>query len=390
MSAKTNNLSTSCVHAETLSDQFGSPHTPLYDTTTFGFTSTAHLLDVIEGRRPGNLYTRYGMNPTITSLEAKLATLDRAESALAFSSGMAAISAMFLAHGHKGIICVGDAYGGTLELLSKNLPELGVPTRHISAEEIGKLPSILGEGAGLVFFETPTNPKLEIIDVTRVATAAHACGALVAVDNTFASPVNQQPLSLGADLVVQSATKYLGGHSDITAGVVAGNKPLIERVGAWRRNLGQILAPQVAHLLARSLSTLVVRVERQNASALSVAKAMKEHPRIRRVYYPGLPDSPGHELAASQMSGFGGMVTIDIDGSGDDATRVADRLKVFTLAPSLGGVESLVTQPATTSHHDLSPRERQRHGITDSMIRLSIGLEDAVDLIHDLESALGE
>lgn len=390
MDTQAHALSTRSIHAGEVKDQFGSPHTPLYDSTTFKFDSTKELLDVIEGRKPGPLYTRYGMNPTITSLEAKLASLDGAEAVLVFSSGMAAISSLFLAHGGKGIVCIGDAYGGTLELLSQQLPGLGIPTHFLLSRELTKLDSLLATGVGLVFFETPTNPTLEIIDIRRIVKIARARGALVAIDNTFASCVNQQPLSLGADLAMQSATKYLGGHSDLTAGVLAGAKNLLEPVRRWRKNLGQMLAPGVAHLLARSLSTLVVRVERQNANAAAVAKALSKHPRVRRVYYPGLPDFPGHDVAASQMSGFGGMVTIDIEGSGEHAMRVVERLKLITLAPSLGGVESLVTQPVTTSHHDMAPEERARRGITDSMLRFSVGLEDPGDLIRDWEQALAQ
>lgn len=381
-------LSTRSIHAGEVKDQFGSPHTPLYDSTTFKFESTSDLLDVIEGRKVGPFYTRYGMNPTIMSAEAKLASLDRAEAALVFSSGMAAISALFLAHGREGIVCVGDAYGGTLELLSEQLPGLGIHSHFLLTQELAKLDSLLATGVGLVFFETPTNPTLEIIDIRQVVEIAHARGALVAIDNTFASCVNQQPLSLGADLAMQSATKYLGGHSDLTGGVLSGAKRLLDPVRAWRKNLGQIMAPNVAHLLARSLSTLVVRVERQNATATAIATALSKHSRVRRVYYPGLVDSPGHVVAASQMSGFGGMVTIDIDGSVEAAMQVVERLKLVTLAPSLGGVESLVTQPLTTSHHDMTAEERSRRGITDSMLRLSVGLEDPYDLIRDWEQAL--
>lgn len=381
-------LSTRCVHSGEMHDPQGSPHTPLYSTTTFAFGSTAELLDVVEGRKSGNLYTRYGLNPTIRSLEEKLASLEGAEAAFAFSSGMAAEAALFLAHGQKGIVCIGDAYGGTLELLEKQLPLLGMRTHFVLGNEWDRLESLLKDHAKLVFFETPTNPVLEIIDIRRVAALAHAHGALIAVDNTFASPVNQQPLALGADIVVHSATKYLGGHSDITAGALMGSKQLIDPVRAWRNNFGQTIAAETAFLLARSLRTLVVRVERQNATAMAVANVMQGHPKVARVFYPGLPGFPGHAVAKQQMRGFGGMVTLDIKGSGADATRAVDRLKLFKIAPSLGGVESLATQPVTTTHHGLTPEERARRGITDTMIRLSIGLEDASDLIEDLQQAL--
>ncbi len=381
-------LSTRCVHSGEMYDPQGSPHTPLYGTTTFAFGSTAELLDVVEGRKSGNLYTRYGLNPTIRSLEEKLASLEEAEAAFAFSSGMAAEAALFLTHGQKGIVCIGDAYGGTLELLERQLPLLGMRTHFVLSNEWDRLESLLKDHAKLVFFETPTNPVLEIIDIRRVAALSHAHGALVAVDNTFASPVNQQPLALGADIVVHSATKYLGGHSDITAGTLMGAKQLIDPVRAWRNNFGQTIAAETAFLLARSLRTLVVRVERQNATAMAVANAMQGHPQVARVFYPGLPSFPGHAVARQQMRGFGGMVTLDIKGAGADATRAVDRLKLFKIAPSLGGAESLATQPVTTTHHGLTPAERARRGITDTMIRLSIGLEDVSDLIEDLQQAL--
>jgi cystathionine gamma-synthase len=381
-------LATRCVHAGELPDAHGSPHTPVYTTTTFAFPSTAAILDVVEGRATGSLYTRYGLNPTVQSLEAKLAAIEGAEAALAFASGMAAEAALFLAHGRAGIVCIGDAYGGTLELIGQQLPLLGIPTHLLLGTELDRLDELLVGGARLVFLETPSNPTLEVFDIAAIAARAHARGALLVVDNTFASPVNQQPLALGADLVVHSATKYLGGHSDITAGALMGAKALIDAVWPWRKNLGQTPAPETAALLARSLRTLVVRVRQQNATALAVAQAMASHPRVARVLYPGLPSFPGHALAARQMAGFGGMLTIEVAGDGAGASAVVDRLKLFAIAPSLGGVESLATQPVTTTHHSLDPEERARRGITDSMIRLSVGLEDAQDLIDDINQAL--
>jgi cystathionine gamma-synthase len=381
-------LATRAIHGSTLKDAHGSPHLPLYNTTTFAFASTADLLDVVDGRKPGSLYTRYGLNPSLFALEETLASLENAELAWAFCSGMAAETALFLAHGREGIVCIGDAYGGTLELLSGQLPLLGVPTHLLLGHELDRLDTLLAGGAKLVFFETPTNPALELFDIQAIAERAHARGARVAVDNTFASPVNQRPLELGADFVIHSATKYLGGHSDLTAGVLAGSKELLLPVWNWRKNLGSTIAAETAALLSRSLRTLIVRVRQQNATAQAVAEAMTRHPRIARVYYPGLPDFPGHALAKAQMHGFGGMLSIDVAGTGVDATRVADRLRLFALAPSLGGAESLVTQPCTTTHHGLTPEERARRGIADSMLRLSIGLEDPADLIADLEQAL--
>jgi cystathionine gamma-synthase len=381
-------LATRAIHGSIQKDAHGSPHTPIYNTTTFAFPSTADVLDVVDGKKPGAFYTRYGLNPSIFALEETLAGLEGAELAWAFCSGMAAATALFLTHGRDGIICIGDAYGGTLELLAAQLPLLGIRTHLILGSELDRLDELLAGGAKLIFFETPTNPTLELFDVRAIAAKAHAYGARVAVDNTFASPVNQRPLELGADFVMHSATKYLGGHSDLTAGTLMGSKELLMPVWNWRKNLGSVISPETASLLSRSLRTLVVRVRQQNASAQAVAEAMARHPKVSRVFYPGLPEFPGHTLAKEQMHGFGGMLTIEIEGNAADATRVADSLRLFALAPSLGGAESLVTQPCTTTHHGLTPEERARRGISDAMLRLSVGLEDPADLIADLEQAL--
>ena len=381
-------LETLCIHGSGSDDAFGSPHTPIYNTTTFTFKSTADILDVVEGRKAGSLYTRYGLNPSILNLEKKLSMLEGAEAALAFSSGMAAEAALFLTHGRKGVVCIGDAYGGTLELISSQLPQLGIPTHMLIGKELGKLPEILKKGPSLVFFETPTNPTLEIFDIEEIAKLSHAAGAMVAVDNTFASPVNQQPLQQGADFVIHSATKYLGGHSDITAGVLMGKKALVDAVWPWRKNLGQMLSPEAASLLDRSLRTLSIRVKAQNESALKLAKALREHPKVARVYHPGLADFPWYHLARKQMSGSGGMVTVEIKGIFKDAARVSDSLRLFKIAPSLGGAESLITMPVTTTHYGLGAEEHARRGITDTMIRMSVGLESTDDLIADWMQAL--
>ncbi|WP_426183460.1 trans-sulfuration enzyme family protein [Microbacterium sp. TWP3-1-2b2] len=382
--------STRAIHGTTLKDAHGAPHLPIYNTTTFAFKNTAALLDVVDGRKPGALYTRYGLNPTTFALEETMASIEGAEAALAFCSGMAAEMALFAQYGRDGVVCLGDAYGGTLELLADQLPLLGIDTTFLLGSELEQLDAVLAAGARLVFFETPTNPALEIFDVAAISAIAHRHGALVAIDNTFASPVNQRPLELGADFTVYSATKYLGGHSDVTAGFLLGNAELVTPVWGWRKNLGTTIAPEPAALLARSLRTLTIRVNAQNAAAQAIAEAMEADPRVKRVLYPGLASFPGHKLAAAQMHGFGGILTIDVDADSEATSRVADRLSLFSLAPSLGGAESLATQPVTTTHHGLSPAERERRGITDSMIRLSVGLEDTADLIADLTQALDE
>lgn len=388
MESKNLKLSTRCVHEGEIKDLQGSPHTPIYNTTTFIFDTTKDLLDVVDGKKEGNLYTRYGLNPTIKSLERKLASLENAETALTFSSGMAAEAALFLALGRKGIICIGDAYGGTLDLLATQIQGLGIPVHFLTGKELDQLDGLLETGIDLVFFETPTNPVLEVFDIEEIAEKAHKNRALVCIDNTFASPVNQNPLDLGADLVVHSATKYLGGHSDITAGVLMGPAELIEQVSPWRKNMGQTLAPEVASLLSRSIRSLVLRVRHQNNTAKEIATAMDKHPKVKKVLYPGLKDFPGYKLAKKQMHGFGGMLTLELDASGEETEKVADHLKIFGIAPSLGSAESLCTQPVTTTHHGLSEEELNHRGISPSMIRLSVGFEDAEDLISDLEQAL--
>jgi cystathionine gamma-synthase/methionine-gamma-lyase len=390
MSQEKPGFSTLCVHGGEDLDAQGGIHVPLYNHSTFGFPSTQALLDVVEGRKEGNLYTRYGLNPTIRAVERKLALLEGGELAFVFSSGMAAEAATFLAYCRAGdhIVCIGDVYGGTFELLADNLPNLGIQTTFLLGHEIDRLREALTERTRIVFFETPTNPNMEILDIAAIAASARAGGALTVVDNTFASPVNQSPLALGADLVIHSTTKYLGGHSDLTGGVVIGPKALVEPIWPWRKNLGQMMAPEVAYLLSRSLRTLTVRVRQQNATALAVAEFLSAHRKVLKVNYPGLPDFPGHAVAARQMRGFGGMVSFVYDGDATCTAAVVDRLRIFTIAASLGGAESLVTQPITTTHHGMTPQERSRRGIVDGMVRLSCGLEDTKDLVSDLEQAL--
>lgn len=388
MDKKNAGFSTRCIHAGEMHDQYGSVHTPLYDTTTFGFSSTEKMLDVIEGRKLGFLYTRYGSNPNIANVEVKLASIEQAEDALVFSSGMAAISSTLLAHGERGVICVGEVYGGSWELMFQQLEALGRKVEFLEAEDWQGLNHHLSQGLGLVYFETPSNPLLHIIDIAEVCKLAHQYDAVVAVDSTFATPVNQQTIKLGADIVIHSATKYLGGHSDLTGGMVAGSRDMLTPLKIWRKNLGQCMAPEVAHLLARSLNTLEVRVKQQNTSALRMAQMLQNHSAIEQVYYPGLENFTGYEIAKRQMSGFGGMLSITILGGAGAAVKMVDALRLFTIAPSLGGVESLVSQPSLTSHRDLSASLRAERGISDSLIRLSVGLEDPDDIENDLLQAL--
>lgn len=381
-------LATLAIHAGDHADAFGAAVTPLYDTTTFSFANTEDLLDVVEGRNHGPLYTRYGMNPSITSLEKLLAALDAAEAALAYTSGMAAISSLCLAYGQQGIICVGQIYGGTRAFLQDLAPTLGIKTQFIDANDHNQLEKALKKGASLVFLETPSNPTMQVIDIASVASLTHDYSAKLAVDNTFATPINQQPLVLGADFSVQSATKYLGGHSDLTAGVVTGKAKVLSILNEWRKSLGQTIAAETAHKLKRSLVTLPLRVSQHNQNALAIAEFLQQHSKVEKVYYPGLTTNPDHQLASQQMQGFGGMLSFDVKGGETSARRVVDNFKLIKLAPSLGGAETLATQPITTSHHGLPEALLNNAGISGNMIRLSVGLESEADIVKDLEYAL--
>ncbi len=362
---------------------------PIFETTTYVFENAAEVIAYNTGHSGKFLYTRYG-NPTIAAVEQSLALLDGAEQALLFSSGMAAAATTMVGHLRAGdeVLCAAAIYGGTLHLLHDLLTRFGITTRFVSAAELAALESAIGPRTRMVWFESPTNPTLRCVDIRRVAAACRARGVLSVIDNTFASPLNQQPLPLGVDLAMQSATKYLNGHSDVTAGVVAGSAALMAPIERARRLLGTILDPAPAYLLGRGLKTLAVRVARQNESALAVATAMAADPRVSQVFHPGLASHPEHDIARSQMTGFGGMVCIDLGGDYDRAVRAFDRLAVITRAASLGGVESIVSLPVLTSQWGHSDEQLAAAGITKGMLRLSIGLEDVDDLIADLRQAI--
>jgi cystathionine beta-lyase/cystathionine gamma-synthase len=363
--------------------------TPIYETTTYLFENAAEVIAFNEGRSAKYLYSRYG-NPTVVAVEQALAQLDHAVHALLFSSGMAATATTLLAHVKAGneVICASAIYGGTLHLLQDLLSNLGITARFVPLADLANLAAVLSPRTRVVWFESPTNPTLRCIDIRRVADACRAAGVLSVLDNTFASPVNQQPLALGVDIAMQSATKYLNGHSDVTAGVVCGARDMLAPVEAARRLLGTVLDPQPAYALGRGLKTLEVRVARHNASALKVAQVLSTDRRVSRVYYPGLLSHPEHEIAQRQMSGFGGMVCIDLAGDYDRAVRAFDRLRVVRRAASLGGVESLVSLPVLTSQWGWTDEQLEAAGVTRGMLRLSIGLEDVDVLLADIDQAL--
>jgi cystathionine beta-lyase/cystathionine gamma-synthase len=364
--------------------------TPIVETSTFVFESARDVERYQDGTRPAYLYSRYE-NPTIVAAEEKLATLDEAEQALLFSSGMAAISTVMCSLLGAGdeVVCASAIYGGTFHLVEHLLPKFGIARRFVSLDALAAPASIIGPRTKVVWFETPINPTLRCVDIRTIAAACRAAGVVSGIDNTFASPINQQPLALGIDLSMQSATKYLNGHSDVTGGVVSGSRALLAPVAKTRRLLGGVMDPQPAYALARGLKTLPLRVARHNANALAVARFLEGHPAVARVYYPGLPSHPDHAMAAAQMSGFGGMVCVDVKGGQPSAYRAFDRLGIIKRAASLGGVESLCSLPILTSQYGLSDAELESAGVTRGMMRLSIGLEDPEDLIADLAQALG-
>ena len=363
--------------------------TPIYETTTFVFDNAQEVVAYNEGRSPKHLYSRY-TNPTVISAEAKLAALDRAEAALLFSSGQGATTTILMAHAQAGdeIVCSAAIYGGTLHLLQDVLARFGVTPRFVSLEQLAAPARVLSDKTRMVWFESPINPTLRCVDVKAIADACRARGVLSVIDNTFASPINQQPLSLGVDLAMQSATKYLNGHSDVTGGVVTGPARLVQPIEKARRMVGTVMDPHPAYALARGLKTLPLRIARHNASALAVAEFLAQDRRVSQVYYPGLPSHPDHGIAKRQMLGFGGMVCFDLEGRFDLAERCYDRLRVIKRAASLGGVESLVSMPVLTSQWGHTDDQLRQAGVTRGMLRLSVGLEDTEDLIADLDQAL--
>jgi cystathionine gamma-synthase len=337
----------------------------------------------------GYLYSR-NENPTVEQAAREIAQLEKAEEAAMFSSGMAAISTAVIALGgeKRRVVTQSDVYGGTAELMAKWLPTWGFEVISLTRDELSELTAERLSGAGLLYLETPTNPTLRLIDLEQVCAVARSAGVTTMVDSTFASPIVQQPLSLGVDLVMHSTTKYLGGHSDLLGGVVAGDKARIETIRAHRRVLGGVMDAFSAYLLMRGLRTLAVRLEAQQRSALRIAEALNAHPGVVEVVYPGLADHPEHDLAKRQMKGFGGMVSFRVSGGGERAIEVHDRLQLFHRAGSLGSVESLVSIPARMSHRHLSPEALRAAGIGEELIRLSIGLEEGDELIADLTQAL--
>jgi cystathionine gamma-synthase len=368
---------------------WGATQVPVVHSVAFGYPDVDTWQDVALGRAPGHIYGR-NTNPTVAAFEEKVRVLEAAEAATSFSTGMAAISNILfalLAPGDR-VVSVKDTYGGTNKLFLEILPRFQIKVALCPTTDHDAIETAIAQGCRILYLETPTNPTLKVVDLARLAKAAHAVGALVVADNTFATPLNQNPLALGVDLVLHSATKFLGGHADALGGVVCGSKELIHQIYHHREITGAALDPMAAYLLLRGMKTLHLRIARQNESALRIANFLKSHPRVTDVFYPGLPSHPQHEIARRQMRGFGGVLSFMLQGGFDAVRAFLPRLRHAHLAANLGAVETIAGPPATTSHVECTPEERAAMGIPEGLVRYSVGIEDPADLIADLHQAL--
>jgi len=362
--------------------------TEICRSSTFTFSSTAEMKRWAEGKSSAYIYTRYG-NPTLTVAEKKIAALEGAEAAVVTSSGMAAISSALLGVLKQGdeLISTAQLYGGSYRLMRDVFPDMGITVRHVPTSLEG-IESLVTPRTKVLYVETPTNPTLRLVNLEKAIAFAKKHNLISIIDNTFATPILQKPLALGFDMVVHSATKYLAGHSDIIAGAAAGSRKWMDRVHHMVIYLGGSMDPGAAFLLIRGIKTMGVRVERQCSNAMKVATFLESHPKVARVHYPGLKSHADHALAKKQMKGFGSMLAFDLKGGLLAARKFCDRVQLFLLAASLGGVESLVVLPIYSSHYNMSLQELEQAGVTPGTVRVSIGLEDAEDLIADLKQAL--
>jgi cystathionine gamma-synthase len=367
----------------------GATQVPVALSVSFGYDTVDEWLEVALGKKPGHIYGR-NTNPTVAAFEDKVRELEGAEAATSFASGMAAISnTLFtiLSPGDR-VVSVKDTYGGTNKIFLEFLPRFQIEVALCDTTDHSAIEAAIAKGCKLLYLESPTNPTIKVVDIARLAAAAHRQGALVVVDNTFATPVNQHPLELGADLVVHSATKFLGGHADALGGVAVGPKDLVRGIYHFREINGACLEPMSAYLLLRGMKTLHLRIRQQNENAMQIARFLESQPKVARVFYPGLESNEGHEIARRQMSGFGGVLSFALQGGFDAVRGLLARLRYANLAANLGAVETVAGPPATTSHVESSPKERAAAGIPEALIRYSVGIEDVEDLIADLRQAM--
>jgi len=378
---------TAAVHgASDLGKKNGPVTPPIYQTSTFEVTDNEEQVRVTTTDR---YYTRWG-NPTYTLAEQTVAAIEGVEAARTFASGMGAITTTVLALLKAGdhIVAQRDVYGGVTKFFSQWLPRIGIETTFVDTTDYEQHARAIRPNTRMLYVESPTNPSLRVVDMKKAAALAKEHHLLSMIDGTFGTPINQHPAEYGFDLVMHSGTKYLSGHADLTCGVVGGRRDLIDQIHETRTTLGNCMDPHAAWLLIRGMKTLAVRVARQNDNAQRVAEFLEGHAQVRRVHYPWLKSHSQYTIAREQMSGGGGMVTFEVEGSGEDARRVSEAMRLFTLATSLGGVESLVSIPVLTSHAMISAEQRAEMGVTEQMVRLSVGIESVEDLIADLEQAL--
>jgi cystathionine beta-lyase/cystathionine gamma-synthase len=378
---------TEAIHGGASLDKRNAPmEEPIYQTSTFQVTDSD---EQVRATNTDMFYTRYG-NPTHTATEKRIAELEGADAALLFASGMNAITTSLMALLKAGdhIVSQRDIYGGVTKFLSSWLPKMGIETTFVDTIDYDQYVRVIRPNTKLLYLESPTNPTLRVIDLRKTAAIARDHGLISAIDGTFGTPINQRPVEYGIDLVLHSGTKYFGGHTDLICGVAAGRKDLIDIIRGTRTTLGGVMDPHAAFMLLRGIKTLAVRVERQNESALRIAEFLSTHPKVRSVNYPFLKGHPQRALAIEQMKGAGGVLSFEVEGTGEDAKRVSEALQLFILAPSLGGAESLVSIPVLTSHAMISAEHRKQMGVTEQLIRLSVGVEHVDDLIADIDHAL--
>lgn len=368
----------------------GATQVPIVHSVSFGYRDMDEWLQVALGQKEGHIYSR-NTNPTVQAFEEKIRNLEDADAVTSAATGMGIISSTLFALLSPGdrVVSVKDTYGGTSVIFTEFMPRFHIDVTLCETTNHTQLEAEVAAGCKLLYLESPTNPTVKVVDLARLTTAAHAVGAIVIVDNTFATPINQNPLQLGADLVLHSATKFLGGHADALGGVICGKQKLIKQIYHYREINGATLHPMAAYLLLRGMKTLHLRIRQQNASALRIAQFLELHPAIERVFYPGLASHPGHAIACQQMRGFGGILSFMLkENSFDALRRFLPRLRYAHAAANLGSVETIVGPPATTSHVECTNEERAALGIPESLVRYSTGIEDTEDLLTDLEQAL--
>ena len=368
---------------------WGSTQVPVVHSVAFGYPNVDAWQDAALGHTPGHIYSR-NTNPTVAAFEEKVRLLEGAEASTSFASGMAAISNTLFAVLSPGdrLVSIKDTYGGTNKLFLEFLPRFQIQVELCSTTDHEAIEKAIAQGCRVLYLESPTNPTLKVVDLARLAKAAHAVGALVVVDNTLATPINQNPLALGVDLVLHSATKFLGGHADALGGVICGPADLVKRIYHWREITGAALDPMAAYLLLRGMKTLHLRIRQQNESAMQLARFLEAQPQVSQVFYPGLASHPSHSVARQQMRAFGGVLSFMLRGRFEAVRAFLPRLRYAHLAANLGAVETIAGPPATTSHVECTPEEREAMGITEGLIRYSVGIEDVEDLVADLKQAL--